>query len=550
MLVLVLSLHVFSATQPANSPGVFRIAGILVGANGGAPLSRGKVSLVEVKRPQEQISVITGDDGRFMFPRVAAGKYSLRGAKHGYISAAYDEHEQYSSAIVTGAGLDTEHLMLKLFPSAIISGKVLDEIGDPARHAGVTLYREDHQAGVTRILPRGNDTTDDRGYYEFANLAPGTYFISATDTPWYAIHPVGSPDQNPDQNKDQNSARSGMIDPSLDVAYPTVYYQDVTEPDDALPIPVRGGDSVEVTIHMIPVPSLRLRFRTSDTAQGFTAPMLERPALGGMESIPGEGAQQIAPGLWEMAGVPAGRYSVRIQPQDAASTQRNVEMNITSDGEELDTAQGQADGSVKASVTMKNKNSIPASLQLGLLDSKLRMHSTQNVNAKGEAEFQNVLPGKYQILAHSDGKPYSVTSVLVQGRRLSQNSLDVTSGSSLDVALTVAAGSTNVDGFAKRDGKASAGAMVVLVPEHPPGDHQDDKIDLFRRDQSDLDGSFVLLDVVPGRYTILAIENGWDLDWSSPGVIGYYVKHGQAIVVPDQAKSSMSLPKPVEVQSK
>jgi protocatechuate 3,4-dioxygenase beta subunit len=537
LLVLALSVHIFSAPQAANPPGVFRIAGILIGANGGAPLNRGKVSLVEVKRPQEQISVITGDDGRFEFPRVAPGKYSLRGAKHGYISAAYDEHEQYSSAIVTGAGLDTEHLMLKLFPSAMIAGKVLDETGDPARHTGVTLYREDHQAGMTRILTRGNDTTDDRGYYEFANLAPGTYFVSATDTPWYAIHPVGS--------ANENGTVSGMVDPSLDVAYPTVYYQDATEPDDALPIPVRGGDSVEVTLHMTPVPSLRLRFRTPDTAQGFTAPMLERPALGGMESIPGQGAEQIAPGLWEMAGVPAGRYSVRIQPQYAGSSQRNVEMNITSDGEELDTAQGQADGSVKASVTMTNKNSLPTSLQLGLLDSKLRMHSTQNVNAKGEAEFQNVMPGKYQILAHSEGKAYSVTSVLVQGHRVSQNSLDVTSGSSLDVALTVAAGSTNVEGFAKRDGKPSAGAMVVLVPEHP-----EYKVDLFRRDQSDLDGSFVLLDVVPGRYTILAIENGWELDWSSPGVIGYYVKHGQAVVVPDQAKTSMSLPNAVEVQSK
>ena len=32
-------------------------------------------------------------------------------------------------------------------------------------------------------------------------------------------------------------------------------------------------------------------------------------------------------------------------------------------------------------------------------------------------------------------------------------------------------------------------------------------------------GTFSLQDVAPGSYTLVAIENGWDLDWSQPGVI-------------------------------
>ena len=56
--------------------------------------------------------------------------------------------------------------------------------------------------------------------------------------------------------------------------------------------------------------------------------------------------------------------------------------------------------------------------------------------------------------------------------------------------------------------------MVVLVPRDPEINR-----DLFRRDQSDLDGTFTLQNVVPGTYTVLAIDNGWDLDWSQPGVI-------------------------------
>jgi hypothetical protein len=48
----------------------------------------------------------------------------------------------------------------------------------------------------------------------------------------------------------------------------------------------------------------------------------------------------------------------------------------------------------------------------------------------------------------------------------------------------------------------------------------------------------------------LAIDNGWDLDWSQPGVIAAYVRHGHTIEVGQQAGSTMKLADPVEVLSK
>ncbi len=118
-------------------------------------------------------------------------------------------------------------------------------------------------------------------------------------------------------------------------------------------------------------------------------------------------------------------------------------------------------------------------------------------------------------------------------------------GSSASVSLTLAGASSNVEGTAKRSGKPFAGAMVVLVPKNPETNR-----DLFRRDQSDLDGTFSLRGVVPGTYTVLAIENGWDLDWSQPGVIAAYLSHGRTIEVGDQVGRTMTLPDAVEVVSK
>jgi hypothetical protein len=101
----------------------------------------------------------------------------------------------------------------------------------------------------------------------------------------------------------------------------------------------------------------------------------------------------------------------------------------------------------------------------------------------------------------------------------------------------------NVEGFAKSAGKAAPGAMIALVPKDPDANR-----DLFRRDQSDLDGSFSLPGVVPGLYTVVAIEDGWDMDWSLPDVIESYLKNGQAVTIGDVREHSVKLPDAIEVQ--
>src|SRR5882672_4099552 len=151
-----------TAQMPAGGIGHFRVAGTILSASEGHPLSRARVSLQDVRNPQVQAFMITNDDGHFEFANVHAGKYSLVGAKRGYITAAYDEHEQFSTAIVTGAGVDTEHLTLRLVPTAVLTGHVFDESGEPVRTATVTLWRDDHSTGVGRTVRARVDASDDQ----------------------------------------------------------------------------------------------------------------------------------------------------------------------------------------------------------------------------------------------------------------------------------------------------------------------------------------------------------------------------------------------------
>jgi hypothetical protein len=530
-----------TATSAPQTASGYRIAGTVVSKTDGHPLARTRVVLRDAKDQDKFESWVTADDGKFTFNALPAGKYSLAGTKRGFITAAYDQHDQFSTAIVTGAGLDTETLVLRLSPTAVITGKVLDEFGDPVRHASVNAYFDDHSSGVDQIRQARVAQTDDQGAYEVPSLNPGTYFLSANAKPWYAIHPASSP-SNTGQESDPSSATG--VDHSLDVAYPLTYYPDVTDAESAMPIPIRGGERIQVDIHLNPVPSLHLLFRVpSDKNNGFAVPQLEQPSFDGSTPLPTDSAQFVSPGLVEITGVPAGRYNVRLNGSGPTTQMNGVD--FSKDGEEIDTARGEALGSVKVTAQVRGEATLPSRLTVGLGSAHRGPVAWKEFDAKGEAQLEQVPPGRYTIFIWGPPKPYSITRMSAEGASGLGRTLTVPAGATASVSLTLAGGSLRIDGTAKRAGKPFAGAMVVLVPKDPEVNR-----DLFRRDQSDLDGTFTLQNVVPGSYTVLAIENGWDLNWSQPGVIAAYLSRGRTIEVGQQAGRAIKLPDPVEVVTK
>ena len=528
------TLHAQLLSTPQSSSSIpgFQIAGTIVNAIGGGPLARARVTIADARNPRNTQSMVTSEDGHFDFKQVSAGKYSLQGEKRGFIPGLYDEHEQFSTAIVTGAGLDTENLVLRLSPSAILYGKILDDLGEPVREAQVSLYREDRRAGIGRIEKFGVVNTDDQGAYEFAQLDAGSYFVSVTAKPWYALRPRVSAVEN----------LPTLIDSSLDAAYPVTYYGDSTEPDDATPIPVRGGDHLEADIHLNPVPALHLIIRVPENQiDGFHMPTFEKPSFEGVETVQPESIRMVSPGVFEVDGVAPGRYSVR--DNGTGQGDEDSEIDITTNGQELDTSKAQRAATVKATIQILGEATLPPQIEVALRNSKMRLVAWQEMNAKGEVEFQNLAPGKYDVLAGSRPKAYSVVQMSFDGNLTAGHTLTVAAGASMTVALSLAGGTVNVEGFAKRAGKGTSGAMIVLVPKDPETNRE-----LFRRDQSDQDGSFLLRSIIPGTYTIVAIENGWDLDWSRPGVIAHYAKQGQTITVTNQTQTTMHLTDPVQVQ--
>jgi uncharacterized protein (DUF2141 family) len=529
-----------SAVQEgARAAQTFRIAGTVVNAMTGAPLSQARISIADTRDRSKPMGMITSEDGHFEFSQLKSGKYSLSGAKRGFISAAYEQHEQYSTAIVTGEEFATENLLLRLTPMALITGHVTDEFGEGIRSASVTLYFENHSGGMTRITRYSNSMSDDRGFYDFSLLRPGKYYVSVTAKPWYAIHPASA--------VDGASAPASQVSLGLDAAYPTTYYNGATDADGATAIEVKGGDRLEIDVHVNPVPALHLVFRVPTDGQGqqggFQMPVLEKRVFDSVSYVQTDGTNSVGPGVFEITGVPPGRYTVRVKSSDAGRGQQAADVDLEQNGQELNDSRGEALGGLKVTIKMPGDEPLPKQYGVGLQDARRRFVAFKQGDPTGQFTFEDLPPGKYAILVGSQAKPFSVVRVTSAAGDSWGHEVSIAAGATAEVTASISGGIVRIEGVVKKKEKKVGGVMVALVPNDPVA-----HIDLFRRDQSDFDGTFVLQGVIPGAYTIVAVEDAWGLDWMQPSVLARYVQHGQNISVGDFMNGTLHLPEPIEVQ--
>jgi hypothetical protein len=119
-----------------------------------------------------------------------------------------------------------------------------------------------------------------------------------------------------------------------------------------------------------------------------------------------------------------------------------------------------------------------------------------------------------------------VANLKATGARVTGQTIEITGGKPVQLEIEMSTTLSKINGTTRRDGKPVAGAMILLVPE-------DSEVNLpkFRRDQSDSDGTFTLIDVLPGRYRVLAIDDGWDLEWANLSLLKKRLDHAQKIEV-------------------
>jgi Carboxypeptidase regulatory-like domain len=513
----------------AMAAGPYRIAGRVVNSSTGEPVRRATVTALGEEDGHVVQSTHTNDEGEFALEHLPAGKYPLSASRRGFRMAFYDEHEEYNSAIVTGPDQDTAHLTFKLMPGGVVHGVVTGDGGDPAENASVILFKRERgsirgdDAGAIKQIDGA--MTDDTGAYEFSNLAAGEYFVAVVAQPWYAVHPP------PRRN-------GGTQESPLDVAYPVTFFDSATNEASATPIELEAGTQQQADISLHAVPALRLQVTVPRKNSGFVQPELRTMVFGNQVSAEsGGGFDPAGPGIAEFHGLAPGRYELvqgdppRISELDATSSQA-VDPNagspaVTVTGRLLSTGGSVVTGNVGIALDPVSGGG---------------RSSLQSNAHEGEFRFDGVAPGMWTLSAQSQSGTLPVVAVNTGGAMTAGNQVAVKDRAVTMVAV-VSSSLSRVRGFARADEKGVSGAMIVLVPKQPSAYRA-----LARRDQSDSDGSFGLRDVAPGKYTVIAIEDGWKLDWTDRETLARFLPSGVTVTVSDQSGGEVRLTEPVPVQ--
>ena len=520
--------NVLASGQTAG-PGKYRIAGRMVNAATGEPVRRASVALLAESDSHTVASVESDGEGQFVFTGLGAGKFQLTASKRGFRTAFYDEHEEYSSAIVTGEGEETGGLVFRLVPGSVLYGVVAGDGGDPVEGARVMLFQRPREHGhglAGRMLSAGTSSTDDTGAYEFDDLAAGEYLVAVVAEPWWAL------------NRSSAEARQRPGGAALDVAYPVTFFDSTTEEDSATRIVLAEGRREQANINVHAVPALHLTVETPPRADGSVARAELRQTIFGVQvSAQSMGfLDALRTGTVEFNGVAPGRYELaqgdppRVAQLDLAASQR------------VDPGLGSPAVSVSGSIRMGPAASDGGTALLIPADGNHAQSALQTACPGGAFSFATVPQGAWELWVTSGGRTLPVSAVTVGTRTRTGNRL-VVRDRPLQVVANLNLGDTRVEGFARRAGKGVPGVMVLLAPKDSAAFAA-----LARRDQSDSDGSFSLRDVGPGQYTVVAIEDGWTLDWARADVMARYLARGIAVTVTEATGKTLRLAEPVPVQ--
>lgn len=326
--------------------GTAVISGSVVNAESGRPIRRAAVRLTSVT-PGLSPAVTTDDTGNFQFKDLPAGQFTLSVSKAGYLDAVYGQKTPGNGRPGTPLSLvDGQHLeriALRLPRGGVISGTIVDEVGEPAYLTVVRALRYGGRVGERTLAVAGSAVADDRGVYRIPALTAGDYLIMATplsEVPLASLRlaaesftsgrgNVGAfavPFLN--GNPDQSVIRApGNTEAAPTTGYAPVYFPSTTAASAATTVTLAVSEErsgIDLQLQRVPLGHIAGTIGGADQSviEGTTITLIDP------QSVPGMNLQSTRPGpdgTFSFTGVVPGAYALSARSA-AAVTARQTGM--------------------------------------------------------------------------------------------------------------------------------------------------------------------------------------------------------------------------------
>ena len=534
VLATVVAPHSSAAQVPAPPPmqpsqprdaaptakGTGAISGRVTHFETGGPLQRAVIRITSSALPSER-RVSTNADGRYEVRDLPAGEYSLKAERGGYLTLAWGQRRpgEVGKPLQLGEGQTVKAIDFALPRMGVISGRVVDETGEPIANVKLWAMQFGRHLGARKIVPfivneeccwRGSHTeTDESGQYSLV-LPPGEFLVMG-------------------QSRDTWPLES---DTTQVFGYPPLFYPGVIEPTEAQRIKVGAGQEVaNIDFALV---AARTSSVSGTVINAAGAPVANESLTMSQEVMGPQGGSTFVPttvrtgpdGRFSVNNVQAGEYMLAVRlpaasDQPAQEARQMVQVaGVDIDGLVLVTGSG---GTIRGQVVSDDGTPVAGLDRLSVRarpltwaarSSTLGGSGTGRVNADGTFELKAVVGPVVLSIATLTGD-WTLKSVELNGRNLADDPIDVRHGeTSTGVRVVLTNQPTRLGGVILDEKKQPADGTVVVFPEETSRWREDSRT--VRAVRPDQRGEFSIKGLPAGKYLIAAVDYVQDGQWYDP----------------------------------
>jgi hypothetical protein len=518
------------AFAQTNADDKCSVEGTVINSVTGEPIKKANVMLSAMSPGASPYSTTTDAAGHFLIDEVDAGRFSLAAYRVGYIQPMSPHgRAKYLVPFTLEKGQKLNQLVLNLAPQGVISGKILDEDGDPLGNVKVKCLGIFYDRGKKRLDVNVETNTNELGEFRLASLRPGKYVISA----------IPEPDRGQrGRERPIRSARNAVAE-----EYATTYYPSTMNPVNASPIEIiPGAQSSGINITLERTRSVRVKGHVTGGGRSQRADvMLTTHGDASYGNLSRE-APADSKGAFQLDGVVPGSYILLADEmvegkRYSARTPLEVrDANI--DGIELAL---EPPGEIQGRLVVEDNGDLMSKPFRLLLQSRADSFGAQYLHLEDESTFkveESGFAGPYDVKAGGLPGDFYVKSIRLGQRDVLETGFEFTPGAADVLTLVLNPNGGEIEGSVKTaKDEPAALARVTLIPEEGHRSYTS----FFKTANSDETGHFIIKGVAPGEYEIYAWEDIEEGAYQDPDFMKQYESDGQAVSIKEKAHETVQL---------